>query len=175
MNNTQRKATRLITVSAVMTALSVVSVYLGSVFPTGQLGFAAISSLFVIAAVVECGLKGGIFVYIGSAALTLLLVPDKSTALLFALFFGYYPVIKSLAERPKSRVLEWIIKLCLLNAALSVLLFLFKLTIFDYSVINGSTPLIYLLANIVFVLYDIGVSRLIFIYVNKISKRIKHE
>ncbi|MBQ8026415.1 MAG: hypothetical protein IJ259_08385 [Oscillospiraceae bacterium] len=167
------RRTKSLTVTAVAAALSVVLLYLGSLFPTGQAGFAAVACLLGIAVVIACGLGWGVMHYVAAGALALLLLPDKTVALLYAVFFGYYPVIKSLAERCHGRPLEWGIKLAVFNAALTVLLFALRAAFLPERAADLPTAVIYLLLNVVFVVFDIGLSRLIVFYENRIAKYLK--
>ena len=120
-----KKSTKKISVCALLCALSVAVLYIASVMPTGQLGITAIASLLGISAVIETDIKGGIAVFAATSVLGFLVIPEKSALLLYVLFFGYYPILKSIAEKQKSRVTEWIMKLFTANAALSVIIFLF--------------------------------------------------
>ena len=97
-----KKKSRFIAVCAMFSALSVAVLYIASFFPTGRLGMVAAAALFGIAAVIEATVKGGCAVYVVTALLGFLVVPEKSAPLLYALFFGYYPIIKSVAENRKS-------------------------------------------------------------------------
>lgn len=164
------KKTKRITFSAMMTALAVICLYFMSIFPTGRYGFAAAASLFGIAAVIETGLVGGAFVYAASSVLSLLILPDKTDLMLYILFFGYYPIVKSLAEQMKTPVLTWGIKLVVVNIAFTVILKLFSALVFDYADLLGSTALVYLAMNAIFVLFDIGVSKMISYYMIRIRK-----
>ena len=155
-----------------MTALAVAIMYVSSFLPTGQYGFAALASLVGYAAVIEAGLGGGIFVYVGASVLGLLIAPVKMSALLFALFFGYYPVIKSLAERIKNRVLGWVLKLAVFNGALTLILLVFKELVFDYVSKIGNTFLFYIIFNVIFIAFDYGISKLISFYMMKIHKKV---
>lgn len=168
MKNTTKK----LTISAIMTALAVAIMYVSSFLPTGQYGFAALASLVGYAAVIEAGLGGGIFVYVGASVLGLLIAPVKMSALLFALFFGYYPVIKSLAERIKNRVLGWVLKLAVFNGALTLILLVFKELVFDYVSKIGNTFLFYIIFNVIFIAFDYGISKLISFYMMKIHKKV---
>jgi hypothetical protein len=166
------KRTRIITISAALTALTVLFLYLASVFPTGQLAIIAIASLFGVAAVIEAGMRTAVIVFVGCSLLGLLIVPDKPLLLLYILFFGHYPIIKSLFEKAKSRILEWALKLVVFNAALSVIWLFFKSLIFEAKYLGFNTILVYIAANFIFVLYDIGLSRLIGFYIDRISKHL---
>lgn len=164
-----RGNTKRLTLSALFTALSVVFLYLASVMPTGQLGFTAVTSLCGVGAVIEAGLGGGLGVFAATSALGFLLIPEKTYMLLYVCFFGYYPVIKLLCERLSAKALGWILKLAVFNAALAVMLFVFSLTVFDISFLAGRRWLIFAVMNVVFVLYDIGVSQVIRYYAYKIA------
>ncbi len=142
--------------------------YLASVLPTGQLGFLGLASLFGIAAVVEYGIPGGLMVFAGTVIVGLILVPSKSLVLIYALFFGYYPILKSLAERSKRRVLEWAVKLAVFNGAAAVIVFLLHETLFNFEFLRGSVPALFAFLNVVFILFDIGVSRVIAVYMARL-------
>jgi len=173
VTDNMKKTSRLVALSALFVAFSVIFLYLAAVLPTGQLGFIAVASLFGIAAVVETGIKGGIFVFVGSAILGFIIIPDKSSSIFYALFFGYYPILKSIAEQIKSRFIEWILKVLIFNIALTVIVLLFSQIMFSYISFSKNLFVIYLLANACFIIFDIGVSKAIGFYINKISKRIK--
>ncbi|UOO36884.1 hypothetical protein IZU99_06235 [Oscillospiraceae bacterium CM] len=168
-----RGSARTVTVTAVMSALTLVFLYLANILPTGQLGMIAAASLFGVAAVIEGGMKAGIFVYLVSTGLAALFVPDKSAVLLYALFFGYYPVLKSLAERLKPVWLAWAVKLLVFNAVLTVVLFLFKALVYDRFLPSVPVYLAYLAGSAVFVVFDIGLRRLIEFYIVRISRNIR--
>ena len=162
------------TLPALFSALAAGSLYIASLWPTGQPGLAAVASLFVAAAVIETGLGSGLSVFIVSSALGMLIVPDRTAPLLFVLFFGYYPLVKSLSERLRGAVRPWILKLAVFNAALTVAWFL--LTELVAGFLGDFTPglwLIYLAGNIVFVVFDYGYTKLIWFYINRVSKHFK--
>ena len=166
---------RSITVSAALTALTVAFLFLGNVFPAGRLAMIAVASLFVTAAVIEAGLGSASFVFVGSAVLGTLILPDKTSALLFALFFGYYPIVKSLAERIGRTVLTWAVKLAAFNASLTVVWFIFRALLFQPDYRDWNVIILYAAGNAAFVVYDIGLTRLIGLYIARISKNIKKD
>jgi len=165
------KKTRVITLSALFSALSFISLYFASVWPTGRYGLVAFSSLFVAGAVCEAGIASGVYVFIVGSALGMLLLPDKSAPVLYVLFFGYYPVLKSLIERVRRAYLQWILKLLVFNAAFMVLWFLAGALVFgsgDYP--SGIFPILIIGLNLVFALFDYGFSKVIRFYVDSVSK-----
>lgn len=165
--------TRTITLSAVMTALSIVFLYIANIIPTSRLGFVAVSSLFVVAAVIETGIISAIFVFVGSSILGAVLLPDKTIVLIYVLFFGYYPVVKSFSEKFRSVILKWMVKLAVFEVSFSVIWFVFKSLIFEASYLNTNIILVYLAANVAFIIFDIGITKLIGFYIVRISKNLR--
>jgi len=156
-----------------MTACSVVLLYLASLLPVQRLGIVAISSLFGIAAVIEAGLAADVFVFIGSSLVGWLVVPDKSVILIYTLFLGYYPIVKSLAEKLGKPAAQWCIKLAVFNAALSAAWFLFSSLVFAPGIHKLGTAVVFIAGNAAFILYDIGLTKLISFYIVRISKNIR--
>ena len=165
------KRTQLITTSALLISLSMVFLYLSTFFPTMQLCFVAAASLFVVAQVIESGLAGGTFVFVGSCILGFIIVPDKTSVILYALFFGYYPIVKSFAERYDNVIVRWVIKLIVMNAALAVILIFFGELIFAMSEFEYGLWVFVALFELAFILFDIGVTRLIGFYMVRIHKK----
>jgi len=167
------KKTRIITLSALFSALCLITLYIASIWPTGLYGLVAFASLFVAAAVIETGAKQGVYVFIVCSVLGFLLLPDKSAAILYILFFGYYPVVKNLIERIKSKAVQWIFKLMVFNAALTVIWVFLKELLMGFSERLSGVWIIYVLGNVVFVLFDYGYSNVLLLYVNMVSRRIR--
>ena len=163
------KKTRAMTLSALFAALCTISLYIASIWPTGRFGLVAFSSLFAAAAVIEAGLSSGISVYIISSALGMLLLPDKAAPLLYMLFFGYYPVIKSLIEKVSGTALQWILKLLVFNASFTVIWFLLRALIFNLGDNAPALAVLYLVGNVIFALFDYGFTKVIWFYINKVS------
>ncbi|NMA24942.1 MAG: hypothetical protein GX936_04660 [Clostridiales bacterium] len=169
------KKTRRITLTAVFTALTLVFLYLASILPTVRLGFTAAASLFAVAAVIEAGIVSAFFVFIGSSIIGALLLPDKTAVIIYVLFFGYYPVIKSLAEKSRSMLLNWALKLAVFEAAFTLTWFLFRSLIFNVKVLWMPVIVVYLIGTSAFLVFDIGLTRLIGFYIIRISKNTRRD
>ena len=89
------------------------------------------------------------------------------------MFFGYYPIIKSFAERTKNRYIEWIIKIIVSAAAISIIWFVFRNMLFSESVLKINSIIVIVAALVVLVIYDIGLSKLIAFYISAISSKRK--
>ena len=169
------KKTRNLSLSALFTAFAIISLYIASVWPTGQLGLTAVASLFVAAAIMESGISYGIYVYIVSSAISMLIVPNRLTPVLFILFFGYYPVIKSLIEKLKYKILQILTKLLVFNISFLIIYYLFSELVLAFVSFDLNVIIIFLIGNIVFLLFDYGYTKLIWLYINRISNIMKNK
>lgn len=162
-----------IVVSGVLVALSVIILYLGCAIEVLDLTMSAIVSILVVVIVIEMGYSYAWLTYVATSVISVLLLPQKTPAIFYACFMGFYPIIKSYIERINSALLRWILKLAVGNAAIGLMILLTSLLVPDE--LDGSTLVIitYFLGIFAFVMYDIAVSKLITIYFLKIRDRIK--
>ena len=159
---------------AVLGALALVLVYIGSIAPTGNWGIIAVAGLLPSAAVISVGLQAGFLCWACLSILAFLLIPDKFCVLMFAVLFGLYPMVKSLIERLRRRPLEYVLKLVFFNLAFTVLYVVMK------NAVLASLPevfsvvwVLYLVGNVVFLLYDFGFSKLIGAYIARIQRAVR--
>lgn len=162
-----------IVVAGVLAALSVIILYLGCAIEVLDLTMSAIVSLLVVVIVIEMGYKYAWMTYIATAILSILLLPQKSPAIFYACFMGFYPIIKSYLERINSALVRWIIKLVVGNAALALMFILMSLFLPDEFEGGWLMLVTYLLGIIAFLMYDVALSKLITLYFVRIRERIK--
>lgn len=162
-----------IVVAGVLAALSVIILYLGCAIEVLDLTMSAIVSLLVVVIVIEMGYKYAWMTYIATAILSILLLPQKSPAIFYACFMGFYPIIKSYLERINSALARWIIKLVVGNAALALMFILMSLFLPDEFEGGWLMLVTYLLGIIAFLMYDVALSKLITLYFVRIRDRIK--
>ena len=158
-------------VCGVLSALGVVLLLLGSLLPGYSIAVAAIAGLVTAMAVLHSGWGSGIAVYCVVSFLSLLLLPHKQAALWYLVIFGHYGVLKSVLERIPNRLCEWGLK-CLVY---SVAFFLMKLVFARaFLALKELLPLplfpLFAAGLAVFLLYDIGFSRLIGLYLRRIRR-----
>jgi hypothetical protein len=168
------KSTRFLARAAMAGALGMALLYLASVLPSGKLAIVCASGMLTAFIRMSCGLSWSAGCFAATALLGLFLLPQKSVALLYAVFFGYYPIVKSLIERLPSAFARWIWKLLIYNAAFAVLFLL------AFSVLAGAAqvekwPLFALIpvGNAAFVLYDIALTQVILYYLRRVAGQIK--
>ena len=172
---TRRKTSfdKKIVVAGVLAALSVIILYLGCAIEVLDLTMSAIVSLLVVVIVIEMGYKYAWMTYIATSILSIILLPQKSPAIFYACFMGFYPIIKSYLERINSALARWIIKLVVGNAALALMFILMSLFLPDEFEGGWLMLVTYLLGIIAFLMYDVALSKLITLYFVRIRDRIK--
>ena len=166
-----------IALGGLLTALGVVLMFLTGLIPIGTYALPAIAGVLLIVAVIEIGAKWAWMIYAAVAVLSLLFAAYKEAALLFVLFFGYYPVLKSFLERISNKVLSWISKFAVFNVAVVACFFLavnfLQLPEDSFTVFGIYLPWVFLiLGNAVFLIYDIALSGLVATYVEKLHHRV---
>ena len=164
---------RKLALSAILSALGVALMFAGSVAQVLDLTGAAVASVIVIYAVIELGGVWPYLIFAVTGGLALLLLPDKFAAVAYVLFIGYYPIVKSAAERKLPRIAAWILKFALLNAALTGIIAAMRFLFHSAETEISFTPLVYALCNVAFLVYDIALTRLISFYYARLQKRFR--
>lgn len=144
-------------------------------FPTLTYAAPALAGAILILIVIEVNAKWAFLVYLVVSVLALLIC-EKEATILFIVFFGYYPIVKAKLERLHNRMFEWVLKLLLFNVAV-ILAYLVIINVFliplDIGFLNKyGVPVLLGLGNVVFLLYDIGLTRVISFYLASWHKKI---
>lgn len=157
----------------VIAALSTAVLFLTGVLPVATLAAPALAGLFLIAVVAETDIKHGFGTYFVVCVLAALVAPDREAALIFVLFFGYYPVLYGLLSRMKNVPVRYLLKFLLFNFAmvLDAVLAVFVLGIpaeefFAQGRLFAAVLLI--AANVVFAIYDFSINGLIVFYIRRL-------
>lgn len=158
-----KNKTKNTAVCGLMTALSVVLMMLTTLIPVFMYVIPILTGLVVLFTADVSNKKWGAGVYFSTSVLSLLLITDKEAALTYALFFGYYPLIKDIIEKlPKA--VAWILKFVLFNLAAGgiglISFYLFGVSGDEYNEFGKYTiPILLIMANVAFILYDFCLTR----------------
>lgn len=165
-----RRSTQ-VALGGMIAALSLLFLFLTGVFPFATYILPAAAGILLVAVVVESGWRWALGVYAAVSLLAVFIAPDREAAIMYLGFFGFYPVLKAFLERLHSRFLEWLSKLAVFNLCIvaSYLVIIYILGLNE--VLTDSTfglytiPVLLLVGNIAFLVYDIALSRLVVSYV----------
>jgi hypothetical protein len=169
------RKTKKITLSASVVAIGTVMMWLGATFGILDLTACALASLLVAFVYIEIGSPYTFLVWICTSLLSFLFSSASLLWIEYFLIFGSYPIAKAYIERTH-RGLWWLFKILYANVSMLILIFSAKLitgvhffSVDSYFLIAG----IYVLLNVLFVLYDIFLTVLISYYMRKLRPRFK--
>lgn len=167
MKNTKRIAT-----SGIAAALMCAIMYIAAVTEVLSVTGVVFAAFVVIFIYIEYGTKTALTVYAAAAVVSLLILPDKYSALLFAVFAGYYPVLKAKLEGFKMP-LAWCLKMAIFNVVVLCLYLIGKYVLVLEMEAPAVEITVLLLGNAVFVLADLLASKLIILYLVKYRPMLK--
>lgn len=170
-----KKLSFQIAFGGIASALCMVLMFSAAVIPFMTYVFPMISGLLIYAVSYECGRKTGLAAYASVAVLLLILSPEKETAMLFAFFFGYYPIFSVYIDRLKSKLLQWVLRFAVFNVSMVAAYFILMkvLVAVESEEFTKYTMILFLLCgNVILVLYDKMIRSLTALYVKKYRKKI---
>ena len=154
-------------------ALSLLFMFMTGVLPFMDYALHALAGLMLVVVMVELNAKWAVLVYIAVSLLAFFLAPLKESAVLYAAFFGYYAIVKSYLERIPNRIVEWVLKFLLFNAAVAAAFVLIIYVLGMTEMLEGLNEWgqwglagFWAAANVVFLIYDIALTRVIGAYLN---------
>lgn len=167
-----------------VTALSVV-ILMPTALDLFVYALPAMAGMLTMFCVVELNRKWSIGVYTAVSLISLLLVPNKEAAIMYVAFFGYYPIVKSVLESKLPKIPEYICKFLIFNlSVICAYAVLIKLLGMPFDELMGITeddgllkrfavPVMLLLGNLVFIVFDIALTRIVTVYLRVWQKKFK--
>lgn len=160
---------------AIVGALSVSLMFSAALLPMFTYAVPAAAAVLLIPVVIEAGKKWAAGVYAAVSMLGVLTVPDKEAALMYAFFFGYYPIIKAFLEQKLPSVACWAVKIVLFNVSVTAAYFLMVKLLglpFDELERYGAAmiPALLGIGTAAFVLYDYALTKMVGTYLVKWQK-----
>ncbi len=170
------KNSKVIAYSGVATALSVVMLFLGSIFWVLGYTMPLVASLVMIILLDSISQKSALLTFISTSIISFILLNDKECVLLYILFFGYYPLIRDKINDIKPKFLSYFLKFITFNAAmvLTQVLCVYVFGIpFDDMLGKWGIVLFVLCLNLVFVVFDKLYTLLLRLYRIKLKKKVE--
>ncbi len=167
-----------------ITALSVV-VLMPTALELFVYALPAFAGMLVMFSVIELDKKWAFGIYAAVSVLSLMLVPNKEAAVLYAAFFGYYPILKAVLESKLPKIPEYIIKFAVFNASMivsyAILIKVLGMPFEELMGIEGETgflaqymlPVMLVLGNVTFIVFDVALTRVITTYLRVWQKKFR--
>ena len=160
-------------------ALSLVIMLLTAVVPYLQYALPAMSGALLIIMVIEISKSWALCSYVAVSILSFLILPNKEAAMVYFAFFGCYPILKPVLEsKINNNIICWIAKALFFNtaaiAAYSVIIYVFGIPLDETEEFGKwAVPILLGLGNVMFVLYDICITRLVTLYLRRWQKKFR--
>lgn len=170
------KNSKVIAYSGVATALSVVMLFLGSIFWVLGYTMPLVASLVMIILLDSISQKSALLTFISTSIISFILLNDKECVLLYILFFGYYPLIRDKINDIKPKFLSYLLKFITFNAAmvLTQVLCVYVFGIpFDDMLGKWGIVIFVLCLNLVFAVFDKLYTLLLKLYRIKLKKKVE--
>ena len=177
MKKSAAKTTTMISVCGLFAALSVV-IMLASYLGVTTYAVPAIAGALLVIIYLEFSAKNAFTVYLAVSVLSFLIC-EKEAALCYALFFGYYPILKAYIERIHNKSVQWITKILLFTVSFTIVTVLAILFLgIPVSEINMGFGVWGIIAfalavEVMFVLYDIAMTRIITLYIVRYREKFR--
>lgn len=153
----------------VVSALSVVLMLMTGIVPVATIALPALAGCLTIAIVAETNVRYGFAVYCVVSVLAILLTPDREAILFYILFFGYYPTLYGLLMRIKRKPLRVLAKFGVFNLAMALAVWVLQIPLSEMEMFGKwSIPILAVMLNVVFVLYDYSMNGLIVLYIRRL-------
>lgn len=170
------KNSKVIAYSGVATALSVVMLFLGSIFWALGYTMPLVASFIMIVLLDSISQKSALLTFVSTSVISFILLNDKECVLLYVLFFGYYPLIRDKINDIKPKFLSYLLKFVTFNAAmvLTQILCVYVFGIpFDDMLGKWGIVVFVLCLNLVFVVFDKLYALLLRLYRIKLKKKVE--
>ncbi len=146
-----------VALGGIVAALCLTVMVLTGVVPALYIAAPMVAGMLMIILAEEVSEGWGWLTYLAVSLLTLLMNPDKEAALMFILFFGYYPLLRPRMQRIRPRWLRMLLKLLLYNAFL-VADFWVTVYVLGLPTFEDTLPWMYAgliaVSNLIFLAYD---------------------
>ncbi len=174
------KTSYKVSLGGVVGALSIVLMLLTSLIPFGTYAFPAFAGMMLVCVVIELGYSWAFIVYTVVSVLSFVFLTDKEAALYYVVFLGFYPILKGLIEKLRYKTLQYVLKFSVFNACM-VLAFYISISLLSipkesFNLFGVSLPWVFLLlGNVVFIVYDYCISKVVTVYILKIHKLLSNK
>ena len=174
------RATKKLTLSAIITAFGALFMSLGAFVEVFDLTAAALASLLMVFVYLEIGSPYTYLVWICTTLISALIYPGSLLWLEYLFIFGIYPILKGYIER-LYRPFWLILKLLYANLTVFLVFYLGELVLgipFSEGELFGLPGyavrlVLVLLLNLAFLLYDIFINVMVRFYMTRLRGRFK--
>lgn len=171
-----------VALGGIVSALCLMCMFLAGIMPMFYLILPMIAGILLMIIAEEVNKSWAWLTYVSVSILSIFITADKESALVFIMLFGHFPILRLYIEKIRLKILRWLIKLVIFNVcAVSF----FYTTVFIFGIdqmledMNDfgkyGAVIMLVLCNIVFVLYDLNLYMLYYLYKKKFMPLLKRK
>lgn len=173
------KNTMKIALCGVTGALIIVILLMGFMFPFATYACPAIAACILFPIAYEYKEKTAFTLYVATSFLALMLVPDQELVFMYVFVFGFYTIVKFPIDKLKNKPIRLALKFIYINISVclsyAILLFIFPVQALvnefsEYGV--AFIVMLMVMFNIMFMIYDKALEKILLLYIYKFRKRI---
>ncbi len=161
---------RKLSFSAILCALGVVILFIGSMIEVVDISMAALASFLITVCMIEISGAMPFTVYLATSVLSFILLPTKTVSIIYVMFFGFYPILKNYIER-LGFWLSWIAKFAAFNVISLVYYYIAKS--FFFPAIEDLRLYVLIILNVVFFTFDLALTFFVTAYVTRFRKMLR--
>ena len=169
-----------ISLGGVIAAVCLFSMFCTGILPMLDYTIPTFAGFLMVIMIVDTDTKWAFTTYAAVSFLCLIITPNLEASMLFILFMGYYPILRVYLDRIPVRLVRVGIKFAVFNAALIIFYSLVQYVFMaDEDMTEGmemfgryALMVLWLMANVFFVMYDRLLGQLTALYVNWFRKKI---
>lgn len=168
-----------ISLGGIISAVCLMLMFCTSLLPMLDYTIPAFAGFLMVVMIVETSPKWAVTTYVVVSTLCFIVTPNYEATMLFVLFMGYYPILKFHLDRLENKVLSWTIKYVVFNVAVVIFFLVFQYMFTSVDLLEGmemfgrfAIPILWLMGNIMFLIYDIVLGQLVDLYINWFRKKI---
>ena len=175
----KKKISFKVALGGIISSVCLLAMFFSGFLPMLDYAIPTFAGFLMVVMIVEVDRNWAIATYIAVALLCPLITPNLQASILFIIFMGYYPILKFGLDQKKNRVLAWMIKFAVFNAAMSLFFVIFTFIFTSQDMLEGmgsfgkyAVLVLWLAANFFFLLYEYALTQLIDLYVKWFRKKI---
>ena len=164
-----------VALGGIVSAVCLAVMFLAGVMPALYIAAPMAAGMLMVILAEEVSRAWGWLTYLAVSLLSLIVIPDKEAALMFILFFGYYPLLRGHLGRIPLRGLRLLAKLLLYHVFL-IADFLLTVYVLGLPTFEDTAAWMYAAliaaADLLFLMYDALLSRIGVFYRNYFVRRV---
>ncbi|MBR5371041.1 MAG: hypothetical protein IK130_02395 [Oscillospiraceae bacterium] len=171
----EKRLSERVALGGIVASLCIVLMFMSGVMPVLYIAAPMMAGMLMIILAEEVSVPWAWLTYTAVSLLSMIISFDKEAALMFVLFFGYYPILRPSLTKIRLRTARLLCKLVLYNLFLAadvlITIYVLGLPSFDdYS--RAMMITLGVLANLLFLSYDLLLSRMRWFYRKYFVRRV---